>query len=54
MSAATRKAVADLLTDAGVTTLMVTHDQDEAISIADRVAVIRHGRFTQVGDLLEV
>jgi iron(III) transport system ATP-binding protein len=38
-----------LLADAGVTTLLVTHDQEEALSIADQVAVMRHGQFTQVG-----
>ena len=49
LRASTRKAVASLLTDAGVTTLLVTHDQEEALSIADQVAVMRGGRFTQVG-----
>jgi iron(III) transport system ATP-binding protein len=49
LRASTRKAVASLLTDAGVTTLLVTHDQEEALSIADQVAVMRDGRFTQVG-----
>jgi iron(III) transport system ATP-binding protein len=49
LRAATRKAVARLLADAGVTTLLVTHDQEEALSIADQVAVMRDGRFTQVG-----
>ncbi|MDT7766203.1 MAG: iron(III) transport system ATP-binding protein [Mycobacterium sp.] len=49
LRASTRKAVAGLLTAAGVTTLLVTHDQEEALSIADQVAVMRDGRFTQVG-----
>lgn len=49
LRAATRKAVAALLTDSGVTTLLVTHDQEEALSIADQIAVMRDGRFTQVG-----
>ncbi len=49
LRASTRKAVAGLLADAGVTTLLVTHDQEEALSIADQVAVMRDGRFTQVG-----
>lgn len=49
LRASTRKAVARTLADAGVTTLLVTHDQEEALSIADRVAVMRDGRFTQVG-----
>ena len=49
LRASTRKAVAELLADAGVTTLLVTHDQEEALSIADQIAVMRDGRFTQVG-----
>jgi iron(III) transport system ATP-binding protein len=49
LRASTRNAVARLLTEAGVTTLLVTHDQEEALSIADQVAVMRDGRFTQVG-----
>jgi iron(III) transport system ATP-binding protein len=49
LRASTRKAVAKLLADAGVTTLLVTHDQEEALSIADQVAVMRDGRFTQLG-----
>ena len=49
LRASTRKTVAGLLTDAGVTTLLVTHDQEEALSIADQVAVMRDGLFTQVG-----
>ena len=32
-----------------MTTLLVTHDQEEALSIADQIAVMRDGRFTQVG-----
>jgi iron(III) transport system ATP-binding protein len=49
LRAATRKAVTQVLLDAGVTTLLVTHDQAEALSIADQVAVMRDGRFTSVG-----
>jgi iron(III) transport system ATP-binding protein len=49
LRASTRKAVAALLAEAGITTLLVTHDQEEALSIADQVAVMREGRFTQVG-----
>jgi iron(III) transport system ATP-binding protein len=49
LRASTRKVVAGLLADAGITSLLVTHDQEEALSIADQVAVMRDGRFTQVG-----
>ncbi|KDE97036.1 sugar ABC transporter [Mycolicibacterium aromaticivorans JS19b1 = JCM 16368] len=54
LRAATRRAVAAALTDAGVTTVLVTHDQEEALSVADQVAVMRAGRFTQVGPPMQV
>jgi iron(III) transport system ATP-binding protein len=38
----------------GATAIMVTHDQDEALSIADRVAVLRNGVIAQVGTPREV
>ncbi|TPG36891.1 ABC transporter ATP-binding protein [Mycolicibacterium hodleri] len=49
LRASTRAAVAQLLAAAQVTTLLVTHDQEEALSIADQVAVMRDGRFAGVG-----
>ena len=49
LRAATRKAVAQLLSSAGITTILVTHDQAEALSFADQVAVMRNGRLAQVG-----
>ena len=33
----------------GITTLFVTHDQIEALTMADRIAVLNHGRIVQVG-----
>ena len=36
--------------DAGVTTILVTHDQAEALSFADQVAVMRGGRLAQIGN----
>ena len=40
--------------DLGITTVYVTHDQEEALSIADRIAVMRDGRIEQVGRPEEV
>lgn len=39
---------------AGITAIYVTHDQKEALSIADRMAIIEHGRIQQVGTPREV
>ena len=36
-----------ILRDAGATALLVTHDQDEALSMSDSVAVIRDGVIAQ-------
>jgi iron(III) transport system ATP-binding protein len=38
----------------GVTTIMVTHDQEEALSMADRIVVMNHGAIEQVGSALEI
>ncbi|HOX32003.1 MAG TPA: ABC transporter ATP-binding protein [Spirochaetales bacterium] len=38
----------------GITTIYVTHDQEEALSISDRVAVMREGRIEQIGSPFEV
>jgi iron(III) transport system ATP-binding protein len=38
----------------GVTTIMVTHDQEEALSMSDRVVVMNQGHIEQVGTPLEV
>ncbi|MFE2756578.1 ABC transporter ATP-binding protein [Actinosynnema sp. NPDC059335] len=42
--------LARLLREAGATALVVTHDHDEAFTLADRVAVMRAGRIVQVGE----
>src|SRR6476469_11144325 len=47
---ATRRAVAKVLAEAGVTTILVTHDQAEALSFADQVAVMRGGKLAQIGN----
>jgi putative spermidine/putrescine transport system ATP-binding protein/spermidine/putrescine transport system ATP-binding protein len=38
----------------GVTTVMVTHDQEEALTMADRIVIMRDGRIEQVGAPAEV
>ncbi|HET7477662.1 MAG TPA: ABC transporter ATP-binding protein [Dermatophilaceae bacterium] len=45
----TGRAVAAALSAAGATGVLVTHDQAEALSLADQVAVMRAGRIAQVG-----
>jgi iron(III) transport system ATP-binding protein len=47
---ATRRAVAKVLNDADVTTILVTPDQAEALSFADQVAVMRGGKLAQIGN----
>ena len=47
LRAALRRDVRRVLEEAGTTALLVTHDQDEALSLADRVAVLREGRIGQ-------
>lgn len=54
LRAAMRKLVARLLADAGVTTILVTHDQSEALSFADQLAVMREGRVVQSGHPLDL
>ncbi len=38
----------------GITTLFVTHDQEEALTLSDRIAILSEGRLIQVGAPLEV
>ena len=45
-----REEVRSILKAAGVTAVSVTHDQEEAMSISDRVAVVNDGAIEQVGD----
>jgi iron(III) transport system ATP-binding protein len=54
LRATMRKLVARLLADAGVTTILVTHDQSEALSFADQLAVMRQGRLVQSGHPLDL
>ena len=40
--------------DVGITFIFVTHDQEEALTMSDRIAVFNHGRIEQVGTPAEV
>jgi sulfate transport system ATP-binding protein len=40
--------------DMGLTSVFVTHDQDEAMELADRIAVMNHGQIQQVGSPREI
>jgi ABC-type Fe3+/spermidine/putrescine transport system ATPase subunit len=48
MRATVRDEMVEVVRAAGTTVLMVTHDQEEALGLADRVAVMREGRIVQV------
>jgi ABC-type Fe3+/spermidine/putrescine transport system ATPase subunit len=45
----TRRELRTVLRETGVTTLLVTHEQEEAFALGERVAVLRAGRLEQVG-----
>ncbi|MBO3750938.1 ABC transporter ATP-binding protein [Streptosporangiaceae bacterium NEAU-GS5] len=45
-----REEIRRLQLTLGITTIFVTHDQEEALSVADRVAVLRDGRLEQVAE----
>jgi len=49
-----RNQIRALQRELGVTTIMVTHDQEEALSIADRIVVMNQGVIEQVGTPLQV
>ncbi len=49
-----RHEVKELQRKLGVTTVMVTHDQEEALSMADRIVVMNHGTIEQVGTPVEI
>ena len=49
-----RQEVRELHNRLGVTSIFVTHDQEEALSISDRVAVMNQGRVEQVGTPEEI
>ncbi|AUH66424.1 putative 2-aminoethylphosphonate ABC transporter ATP-binding protein [Paracoccus zhejiangensis] len=49
-----RHEIKELQRKLGVTTIMVTHDQEEALAMADRIVVMNHGVVEQVGTPTEI
>src|SRR5204862_836015 len=49
-----RQEIRSLQRKLGVTTVMVTHDQEEALSVADRIVVMNQGVIEQVGTPMQV
>jgi sulfate/thiosulfate transport system ATP-binding protein len=45
-----RRAIREIQRAVGITTIMVTHDQEEAFSMADRIGVMDRGRLQEVGE----
>jgi len=50
----TRKEVRTILKKSGMSAILVTHDQEEALSFADRIAVMNNGKIEQIGTPEEV
>ncbi len=44
-----RSWLRDMIREVGVTSIFVTHDQEEAVDVADRIAILREGRLEQSG-----
>ncbi|MEQ9608194.1 MAG: putative 2-aminoethylphosphonate ABC transporter ATP-binding protein, partial [Kiloniellaceae bacterium] len=49
-----RHEIKELQAKIGITTIMVTHDQEEALSMADRIVVMNHGVIEQIGTPTEI
>lgn len=50
----TRSEIRQLIKNLGLTAIFVTHDQSEALSISDRIAIMNKGRIEQLGTPLEI
>jgi putative spermidine/putrescine transport system ATP-binding protein len=49
-----RDEIRRIQTELGITTIFVTHDQDEALAISDRIGVMSNGRLEQLGTPVEI
>lgn len=44
----------EMVTKLGITSIFVTHDQDEAVEVADEIIITNHGRIEQMGTPMEI
>lgn len=49
-----RESISDLQREVGITTVFVTHDQEEALAMSDRIALFRSGNIEQLGSPTEI
>lgn len=49
-----REWLRELINQVGITSIFVTHDQDEAVEVADKIIITNHGRIEQTGSPVEV
>ncbi len=54
LRAETRTEVRRILKQAGMSAILVTHDQEEALTTSDRIAVMNEGRIEQIGDPISI
>lgn len=54
LKARIRQELKQILSQAGITSVFVTHDQEDAISIANRVVILHKGEITQIGSPAEI
>ena len=44
----------ELISQVGITSIFVTHDQDEAVEVADEIIITNHGRIEQIGTPVDI
>ncbi|MGN0483317.1 MAG: sulfate/molybdate ABC transporter ATP-binding protein [Lachnospiraceae bacterium] len=49
-----RNWLKDMIHKVGITSIFVTHDQDEAVEVADEIIITNHGKIEQVGTPMEI
>lgn len=49
-----RRWLRDMIREVGITSIFVTHDQEEAVDMADRIVILRDGRLVQTGTPREI